>query len=135
MVLKKGERYIEPGATAKNRDGSSVPVSISEDIDIFNDGEYSVIYMATNSGGHSAVDRRRVRIGTVVEEKEKYFVADIIENNSAETPLIMEDEDVDLEQRALEILDWEKQLVSREQELNRKKDSPQNINYPSHPGL
>ena len=135
MVLKKGERYIEPGATAKNRDGSSVPVTISEDIDIFNDGEYSVIYMATNSAGDSVIDRRRVRVGNVVEEKEKYFVANTIENNSAEAPLIIEDEDVDLEQRALEILDWEKQLASREQELNREQNSLKNINYPSHPGL
>ena len=139
MVLKKGERYIEAGATAKNRDGSSVPVTISEDVDVFNDGEYSVIYMATNSAGHSAIDRRRVRVGTVVEEKEKSFVADIIENNNAEVPLELESDDVDLEQRALEILDWEKQLASREQELDREKDfkenSPPNINYPSRPGL
>ena len=138
MVLKKGERYIEPGATAKNRDGSTVEVSISEDIDIFKDGEYSVIYMATNSAGDSAVDRRRVRIGTVGEEREKFFVVDMIENNNFELPLEVDD-DVDMEQRALEILDWEKQLASREQELNREKDfietSPSDIIYPSRPGL
>ena len=140
MVLKKGERYIEAGATAKNRDGSSVVVSISEDVDVFKDGEYSVIYMATNSAGHSAIDRRRVRVGTVIEEKEKSFVADIIENNNnAEVFLETEEEGVDLEQRALEILDWEKQLASREQELDREKslreNPPSNINYPSRPGL
>ena len=114
-------------------------VSISEDIDIFKDGEYSVIYMATNSAGHSAVDRRRVRVGTVVEEKEKAFVADIAENNNAEAPVEIEEDVVDLEQRALEILDWEKQLASREQELDREKDSGgvshPNVHYPSRPGL
>jgi len=135
MVLKKGERYVEAGATAKNRDGSTVPVTISEDIDIFKDGEYSVIYMATNSAGNTAVDRRRVIVGTLVEEKEKKkgFV-ESVENNNFDMPLENEDEDdVDLEQRALDILDWEKQLASREEELNRDKNSAQN--HPAHPGL
>jgi len=139
MLLKKGEAYIEPGATAKNRDGSSVVVTISEDIDVFKDGEYSVIYMATNSAGHSAIDRRRVRVGIVNEEKEKPFVADTVESNSVEEASEAEEESVDLEQRALEILDWEKQLASREEELDREKasteNSPKNIIYPSHPGL
>ena len=136
MVLKKGERYIEKGAIAKNRDGSSVPVTISEDIDIFTDGEYSVIYMATNSAGDTAVDRRRVIVGTLPKEKEKKIIdsSDKIDNN-VEIPSEVEDEDenVDLEQRALDILDWEKQLALREEELNRDKNSP--TNYPSHPGL
>ncbi|RUM71584.1 MAG: hypothetical protein DSZ07_00105 [Sulfurovum sp.] len=140
MVLKKGERYIEPGATAKNRDGSTVEVSISEDIDIFKDGEYSVIYMATNSAGDSAIDRRRVRVGRVAEEKEKKsFLSNMTESNIVDAPLEVDRDDVDLEQRALEILDWEKQLASREEELNREKDSMDNyppaMNYPSRPGL
>ena len=138
MVLKKGERYIEPGATAKNRDGSPVPVSISEDIDIFKDGEYSVIYMATNRAGHSAIDRRRVRVGTVIEEKEHSSVSESVNDTPVDAPLEIEEE-VDLEQRALEILDWEKQLASREQELEQEKASRTNsssaVQYPSRPGL
>jgi len=139
LVLKKGERYIEPGVTAKNRDGSPVDVMISEDIDIFKDGEYSVIYMATNSAGHSAVDRRRVRVGTVIEEKEDSAMSESLDDRNSEEPLEIEEDAVDLEQRALEILDWEKQLASREQELDREKDSGgvshPNVHYPSRPGL
>ncbi len=139
MILKKGERYIEAGATAKNRDGSNVPVSITEDIDIFKDGEYSVIYMATNSAGDSAVDRRRVRVGTVKEENERLFMSESLDDTTVEAPLEIEEDGVDLEQRALEILDWEKQLASREQELDREKDSQENssstVPYPSRPGL
>jgi len=140
MVLKKGERYVEPGATAKNRDGSMVEISISEDIDIFKDGEYSVIYMATNSAGDSAIDRRRVRVGRVVEEKEtKSFLSNMIDSNIPDAPLELDSDDVDLEERALQILDWEKQLASREEELNREKNSrgnyPPDMNYPSRPGL
>jgi len=139
LVLKKGERYIEPGVTAKNRDGSPVDVMISEDIDIFKDGEYSVIYMATNSAGHSAVDRRRVRVGTVIEEKEDSAMSESLDDRNSEEPLEIEEDAVDLEQRALEILDWEKQLASREQELDREKDfggvSHPNVHYPSRPGL
>jgi hypothetical protein len=139
MVLKKGERYIEPGATAKNRDGSSVLVTISEDVDVFKDGEYSVIYMATNRAGHSAIDRRRVRVGTVVEEKEEAVVADAFENDNEDAPLEEEEEVVDLEQRALEILDWEKQLAEREEAIEERKIGSENQNltrdYPSHPGL
>jgi hypothetical protein len=140
MILKKGEPYIEPGATAKNRDGSTVVVTISEDIDIFKNGEYSVIYMATNRAGHSAVDRRRVRVGVVQEEKENSFVSESSDDRNSELPPEEEEEEgVDLEQRALEILDWEKQLASREQELDREKslrENPSsNISYPSRPGL
>jgi len=137
MILKKGERYVEQGAIAKNKDGSSVSVSISEDIDIFKDGEYSVLYMAKNSAGDTAIDRRRVIVGNLVEEKkkERIFTLDTRDkiDNNFDAPLEVENEDVDLEQRALEILDWEKQLALREEELNRDKDSP--MNYPSRPGL
>lgn len=139
MILKKGEAYIEPGATAKNRDGSNVEITISGDIDILKDGEYSVIYMATNSAGHTAFDRRRVVIGNFSEDKKRDSIKDSSKNNSIEVPSDKEVDDIDLEQRALEILEWEKQLAQREQELenssNIGRSSLPKENYPSRPGL
>jgi len=137
LILKKGERYIEEGATARNVDGTPVMVSISEDIDIFKEGEYSVLYMATNSGGNTAIDRRVVRVGNVVEKHKDNKKSSKNNRNlylEEEVPLPpididSENIDIDLEQRALEILDWEKQLALREQEMERRQ------NYPSHPGM
>ena len=45
MILNNGEMYVEAGATAKDVNGSNLSVTISQNIDIFKDGEYSVIYM------------------------------------------------------------------------------------------
>ena len=131
IFLKNGERYKELGATANDSYGSKLKVIISQDIDIFKDGEYSVIYMATDNNGNSALDRRVVRVGNVPKETKQPIISDSVDNNKEEEIVQREDDDVDLQQRALEILDWEKQLASREQELENKK----NINYPSRPGL
>lgn len=132
MLLKMGEPYIEFGATAKNSDGSSVIVTISDDIDILKEGEYSVIYMATNSFGDSVIDRRRVIVGKVKNEKKSKKSVISIEES-------LDEDAIDLEQRELEMLEWEKELAFREKELleekNRKENDNPNINYPSHPGL
>jgi hypothetical protein len=134
MLLKMGELYVEPGAVAKNGDGSSVSVTISDDIDILKEGEYSVIYMATNSLGNSVIDQRRVIVGKIKKEK-KSKNREKIEINEEE----LDQNTIDLEQRALEMLEWEKELAFREKELIEEKRSRDvtftNRNYPSHPGL
>ncbi len=61
-LLHYGERYIEAGATAKDIDGSPLKITISENIDFSIPGEYTVLYMTTNSLGNSAIDKRTVRI-------------------------------------------------------------------------
>jgi len=71
IVLKKGEAYVEAGAIARDIDGSKLVVNISHDINSHEDGEYTVIYMATNSIGNSAVDRRVVKVGKT-RSKNKY---------------------------------------------------------------
>jgi len=137
MILKKGEPYIELGATAKNRDGSLVMVTISDDIDILKEGEYSVIYMATNSFGDSVIDRRRVVVGKVREEKESR--KSVASKNNSRIEESLDEDAIDLEQRAFEMLEWEKELAFREKELleekNRKDVNSPNMNYPSRPGL
>ena len=135
MIIKKGESYIEPGVSAKNIDGSSVMVSISDDIDILTEGEYSVIYMATNDSGDSVIDRRRVIVGKVTENKKSKKEKSKDESEEEE----LEEEVLDLEQRTFEMLEWEKELAFREKELleekKRRATKSQNPNYPSHPGL
>jgi len=136
LLLKKGEAYVEAGAIARNSDGSPINITISDDIDILKEGEYSVIYMATNSVGDSVIDRRRVIVGEPLEEK-RLTQRELLENK--EEAEVLSENSIDLEQRALEMLEWEKELVIREQELlERKKsreDKPFNPNYPLRPGL
>jgi len=128
MVLKKGEPYIEPGATAQDRDGSEVMVTISEDIDIFKDGEYTVIYMATNSIGNSVINQRRVRIGDIIKDSSLSVKLSDKEEAPEEEP----QEILDLENRALEMSEWEKELALREKELEKKEQQPA---LPLRPGL
>ena len=127
LVLKKGQAYIEAGATARDTDGSEVVVSISEDIDIFHEGEYSVIYMATNRAGNSVVDSRRIIVGNVKEDKAQ---------NSKRNNEKDEEEEATFEQRVMEVAEWEKELARRENELARKESMKEaEHHYPSRPGL
>ena len=63
LLLKVGEAYIEAGASAKNRDGSEIEMKITDNIDILTEGEYTVIYIATNKLGNSSIDKRQVIVG------------------------------------------------------------------------
>jgi len=146
LVLKKGESYIEAGATATDKRGHALAVSITEDIDIFKEGEYSVIYLARDKQGNSSINRRRIRVGSFSEEKEKIVRKEVVE---IEAP---EEDDVDYEAREFEMVEWEKELALREKELAQKEQhgvggayppmrnrnypsSPGGGNYPSRPGL
>jgi len=131
MVLKKGEPYIEPGAMAQDKDGSEVMVTISEDIDIFKEGEYTVIYMATNSIGNSVINQRRVRVGEVIEEEPSSSSVKSSEREEAPEEE-SEQEILDLENRALEMSEWEKELALREKALAQKE---QHSELPLRPGL
>jgi len=136
LILKKGEFYVEPGAVAKNKDGSNVMITISNDIDILNDGEYSVIYMATNRAGNSVIDRRQVIVGSIDKKREESRKEEPARDESGE-------EEKDMEQKALEMLEWEKELAFREKELieQRSRSAVKSVphsnhpNYPLRPGL
>ena len=69
LVLKVGEAYVEAGASAKNRDGSEIDIKITDNIDILKEGEYTVIYFATNKLGNTSIDKRRVIVGKIRNKK------------------------------------------------------------------
>jgi len=69
LVLKVGEEYVEEGASAKNRDGSEIDIKITDNIDVLTEGEYTVIYFATNKLGNSSVDKRQVIVGKIRNKK------------------------------------------------------------------
>ena len=69
LVLKVGETYVEAGASAKNRDGSEIDIKITDNIDILKEGEYTVIYFATNKLGNTSIDKRRVIVGKIRNKK------------------------------------------------------------------
>ena len=69
LLLKVGEAYIEAGASAKNRDGSEINIKITDNIDILTEGEYTVIYIATNKLGNSSIDKRQVIVGKIAQKK------------------------------------------------------------------
>lgn len=67
--LKVGEEYIELGGSAKNRDGSEININITSNIDILMQGEYTVIYIATNKLGNTSIDKRQVFVGKITQNK------------------------------------------------------------------
>lgn len=117
MILKKGEKYRELGAIARDQNSKELVVNSSHAIDIFLEGEYSVLYMATDSFGNSVIDKRRVRVGEFSEKKEN-----TIKNSKAKNSL--EEEEENLENRELEMMAWEKELLLREKEIAQKENRP-----------
>jgi len=132
MILKKGEKYVELGAVAKDQNNKELIVNISHAIDIFAEGEYSVLYMATDSMGNSVIDKRRVRVGEFLEQKES------VTQQSESTPPLEEKEE-ELEKREVEMMAWEKELLLRETEIAQKEHQRamlrQPLNQPLRPGL
>jgi len=72
VFLKIGEEYIENGAMAKDIDGSEINIKISHNIDVLKEGEYTVIYIAKNSLENSSIDKRRVIVGKISNQKRSY---------------------------------------------------------------
>ena len=133
MILKKGEKYKELGAIARDENSKELVVNSSHAIDIFVEGEYSVLYMATDSLGNSVIDKRRVRVGNFSEEKEK------VSENSEEKATQDSEDPESLENRELEMMAWERELLLREKEIaqkeNRERVSGEASNQPLRPGL
>lgn len=125
LYLEKGEVFIDPGVTAKDKEDGMLQVISRENIDNQKDGRYSVIYMATDSQGNSAVDTRYIEIGS---GEESHAVTK--SSNEAEVkPETLESEDdieFKLEERELEISEWEKELELREKEISQRENAVQN---------
>lgn len=125
LVLQRGEYYTEAGVTAQDIDGSELNVNMSHEIDVFREGEYSVIYMATNKSGNSVIERRRVIVGDVTDKQES----------------VASNKTIELEARQTELSEWEKKLDAREKQLlEQRSSSIESVkrpvkNYPERPGL
>ena len=133
LLLEKGEKFVDPGVSATDKEDGSLSVTSREDIDIRKEGRYSVIYIATDSQGNSAVDTRYVEIGkggvAVEEESRSTKKESVVEHEEEENKeLITEEEDeieFKLEERELEISEWEKELELREKEISQREEQIQ----------
>jgi len=123
LFLKIGQRFVEPGVRAIDKEDGEIDIRSSDDIDIYKPGLYSVIYIARDSLGNVAADARYIRVGEgggdMGEEQSSprtspvnQFINTIEDNQSLDE----ESEDL-LEERELEISAWEKELALREKEI------------------
>lgn len=119
IKLKKGEAFIDPGAVALDREDGEIELFSTEDVDIMNDGQYSVFYMATDSMGNTAVRTRYVEVGESLHLQTKDT-----EENLEKKEIALEEQDYEnnlrLEERELEMTEWEKALRSKEQQLLKR---------------
>jgi hypothetical protein len=128
LFLNVGETFEEPGVTAEDKEDGEVVVTSSENIDKYKEGKYAVIYMAIDSEGNSAVDKRYVIIGDEnannednVEEKPREESLD--ESNKSKSKDEESDAQYRLEERELEIAEWERELQFREKEISQREKS------------
>jgi len=132
LFLNLGERFVEPGVSAKDKEDGELSVTSSENIDRYQEGKYVVIYMAVDSVGNSAVDKRYVIIGEVPMEEEEDTHNSTVNSPVKEEELnkstLLKDEGSDateyrLEERELEIAEWERELQFREKEISQREKS------------
>jgi len=71
LYLNIEEKYIENGANAYDIEDGELGLTICDNIDINNDGEYKVIYMVKDMDGNIAIDKRSVIVGNYKPKIEK----------------------------------------------------------------
>jgi hypothetical protein len=130
IFLNVGEQYIEPGVSANDKEDGELSVISSENIDKYREGRYAVIYMATDSVGNAAIDKRYVIVGHEEELEEEveegsHKEKSIEEFDKASSPSKIDDTDAQyrLEERELEIAEWERELQFREKEISKREKS------------
>jgi len=107
LYLNVGENYVEPGVSASDKDDGELNVVCIENVDTSRDGEYMVMYMATNDKGNMAVDRRLIKVG---RGKKEVLVNNIEEENDTSK----------LDKRFEEAEAWERELELKEQVFREK---------------
>jgi len=120
VKLKLGESYVEPGVSAYDKEDGEIDVVTMENIYNNEVGRYMVLYMATDSEGNIAIDKRYVDVGDVkikketeCSDKKKKEMEEEKEEEEAEE-YTEEDEEV------AQMKAWEKRLALREKELRKK---------------
>lgn len=132
LVLKVGEEYIEAGAIAKNRDGTDIDIKITNNIDILSEGEYTVIYIATNKLGNSSIEKRQVVVGKVSKKLDKKLDKDvdddIIDN--------LDNEDLTFPKNLYEPdMKGQNNQDIDDEALNNNEEVEEDTTRPIHPGL
>jgi hypothetical protein len=126
FFLTLGEGFEEPGVRAEDKEDGELVVTSSENINKHKEGKYAVIYMATDSQGNSAIDKRYVVVGEDGEEEEGNANEETSNESTNESakPALAKEEDSDaqyrLEERELEIAEWERELQFREKEISQR---------------
>jgi len=69
VKLKLGEPYIEKGVFAYDKEDGEIDVVTIENVYINKLGRYMILYMATDSDGNVAMDKRYVDVGDVINKK------------------------------------------------------------------
>ena len=123
LHLNLGEAYVEQGVAAQDKEDGEINVVSTEDIDIYKSGEYLVMYMATDSQGNVALDKRKVYVGNDYIKATKKVKKPIKEKVEEEAP--KNDELPGTEEQREELLEeevvqqelWEEALEKRENEL------------------
>ncbi len=131
LSLKLGETYVEAGVSAYDKEDGELFVESVDNIDIFANGRYTVMYMATDSDGNIATNQRIVQVGIVEEEKEVSDLNEEIVDTSSDEEVQQEEnsnyaEDLAEQQHQIEI--WERELESRERKLREREKNSNLIN-------
>ena len=116
LQLSLGESYVEEGVSAFDKEDGDINVVSMENIDSNEVGRYMVLYMATDSDGNMALDKRYVHVGNVKIEETIIVLDDEPEEVDAED----KDEKIDFSKEEEQIRIWEKELALREKELAQK---------------
>ena len=123
LHLNLGEAYVEQGVAAQDREDGEINVVSTEDIDIYKSGEYLVMYMATDSEGNVALDKRKVYVGNdyikANKKVKKPIREKIVEESSKNDELSSTKEQREelLEEEVVQQELWEEALEKRENEL------------------
>jgi len=133
VKLNLGETYVEEGVSAYDKEDGNINVVTMENIYSNEVGRYIVLYMATDSDGNIAIDKRYVDVGDVkvekrtssLEEREKVLSeelerGEIVEEEDGEE--IEEEEVSDLSKEAAQMRLWERKLELREKELAKRRE-------------
>jgi len=120
LHLNLGEEYVEQGVSAKDNEDGNINVVSTEDIDVYKSGEYLVMYMATDSQGNVALDKRKVYVGNEYANKVKKATTQPVEVASAPVEEDeSEEQQIEREEQEIQQELWEEELEKRERELRK----------------
>ena len=117
VELNLGDIYVEEGVYAYDKEDGELNVVSMENIDSNEAGRYMVLYMATDSHGNMALDKRYVHMGNVEIKETKISLDD---SKTKEVDDDYADEKIDFAEQEEQIRIWEKELELREKELAQR---------------